>query len=378
MKNKAKNGNEIKHGVELNKKGVHTAFYVETLENGRIKSKRIPATGEKSGRKIAWLIYGTDKKLDDVRGEPLLSLVLYMLKEINRAMDSEQRAATINAMLPLFIKKGEKVVGSNPWNGGASARGDVEVTDHTTSTTSARKIIGGVPGQVFDELAHGEEPVSFNTQRPSASFGKFEEIILNTVAWSQELPPEILRLMFTNSFSASRQANNEFNIYLKKEFKKFGNNFYQPIYKERLISTVLLNQIEAKGLIEAWRDPKQWRIVGAWTNAIWMGLTRPSIDIKKDIDAMAKALEYGLVTGKFATNFLNGARYKDVMKQSDREKRLREKLDLHFKADEDNNGLPISEGGVITPEVQNNLMELLEEMKGRLEELEDKTEDMEV
>ncbi len=109
-----------------------------------------------------------------------------------------------------------------------------------------------------------------------------------------------------------------------------------------------------------------------------MGLTRPSIDIKKDIDAMAKALEYGLVTGKFATNFLNGARYKDVMKQSDREKRLREKLDLHFKADEDNNGLPISEGGVITPEVQNNLMELLEEMKGRLEELEDKTEDMEV
>ena len=70
-------GNTIKHGVELDPTGRQVAYWV--LQDDRT-SKRLPAYGEKSGRRLAWLLYGTDKRLDDVRGKPLLALVLQSLK----------------------------------------------------------------------------------------------------------------------------------------------------------------------------------------------------------------------------------------------------------------------------------------------------------
>ena len=88
----------IKHGVELNNKGQHIAFWVEQ-EDGSFK--RIAAV-DKNGRRIAWLKYGTDKMMDDVRGEPLLSIVLQSLKEIDRYRDSAQRKAIVNSLVAFF------------------------------------------------------------------------------------------------------------------------------------------------------------------------------------------------------------------------------------------------------------------------------------
>ena len=57
-------GHEIRHGVELDTVGRVTAHWVRQDDGS---SKRIPVIGEKSGRKISWLVYGCDKRLDDVR-----------------------------------------------------------------------------------------------------------------------------------------------------------------------------------------------------------------------------------------------------------------------------------------------------------------------
>jgi hypothetical protein len=46
--------NKIKHGVEVDPSGRHVAFYVKQDDN---TFKRLPAYGEKSGRKLAWLVY---------------------------------------------------------------------------------------------------------------------------------------------------------------------------------------------------------------------------------------------------------------------------------------------------------------------------------
>lgn len=329
-----KNGNKIVHGVELDKNGRHVAFHIQ---NG-LKFERIPAKGEKSGRKIAWLIYGTDKRLDAVRGEPILALVLYSLKELDRYKDAEQRAAVVNAMLPLFIKKNEKTVGTRPLTQGAVRKGEIEITDNTG--TSTVRNTQNLPGTVLEELAYGEEPVSFNTQRPNINLGKFEEIIINAVAWALELPPEIARLLFQSNFSASRQANNEFNIYLQARFYQFGKEFYQPIYKERLLSSVLNNQLLAPGLLEAWRDPRQWRIVEAWCSALWSGLSRPSVDINKDVSAAEKGLKAGIGDYDYWNRRIVGKSATQVFKLRSRQQKQMENYGLSFAAEENNNGEP--------------------------------------
>src|SRR6202012_36186 len=95
-------GNKIKNGVEIDPSGRHVAFWV-TQEDG--SAQRLPAFGEKSGRRLAWLVYGTEKRVDDVRGKPLLSLVLQSLREIDRYRDSVQLKATINSLVATYITK---------------------------------------------------------------------------------------------------------------------------------------------------------------------------------------------------------------------------------------------------------------------------------
>ena len=104
-------GHVIRHGVELDTVGRVAAHWIKQ-DDGTFK--RMPAFGEKSGRRISWLVYGTDKRLDDVRGQPLLSIVLQSLKEIDRYRDSAQRKAVINSVLAMFIKKGQDKAGTLP------------------------------------------------------------------------------------------------------------------------------------------------------------------------------------------------------------------------------------------------------------------------
>ena len=56
--NKLRQGHEIKHGVEMNSLGRVVAHWLRQKDGDY---KRIPAFGEKSGRKLSWLVYGTDK-----------------------------------------------------------------------------------------------------------------------------------------------------------------------------------------------------------------------------------------------------------------------------------------------------------------------------
>lgn len=356
---KTKHGNNrIVHGVELDSNDRHVAFHVSSWKDGKFESKRIPATGEKSGRKIAWLVYGSDKKLNEVRGEPILAIALYMLKEIDRYRDSEQRAAVVNAMLPLFIKKTEKSNGGAGFGQGAIRKDEVVVTDSNGETREVN-FASNLPGTV-KEMAYGQEPVSFNTQRPNVNMGKFEEIIINAIAWMLEIPPEIAKLLFQSNFSASRQANNEFNIYLQYRFKIFGDEFYQPIYKEHLISSVLLNQINAPGFIEAFRNKKDWKVVAAWCNTFWAGLSRPSVDIKKDVAAAGEGLKIGVGDYDFWNRRITGKSFKDMVRSRTKQEKELEKNGLSFASEENNNGEPV---GTIPEEVQNRLEDLEEQIQ---------------
>lgn len=304
-------GHVIRHGVELNATGRTVAFWV-LQDDGTFK--RLPAFGTRTGRKLAWLVYGTDKRFDDVRGQPLLSLVLQSLKEIDRYRDSAQRKAVINSLLAMYIKKGEAKTGTMPVSNAAVRKDTVTATGGDDGSRDFA-LASQIPGIVYEKLQHGEEPVGFHSQGIDLDFGKFEEAVIQAVAWANEIPPEILRLSFSNNYSASQAAINEFKIYLTRVWSDWGETFCGPIYTEWLISETLLQKISAPGLLEAWRDPLKQDIFSAWTLADWYGVIKPSTDMLKQAKASQMLIDMGLTTRAREARLLTGTRYsKDVQR----------------------------------------------------------------
>jgi capsid protein len=306
-------GHEIVHGVELDPQKRHVAYWV-LQDDGT--AKRLPAWGERSGRRIAWLLYGTDKRLDEVRGQPLLSLILYSLREIDRYRDSVQRKATVASHFAMFIKKTEDKPGTRPVANagvglarkGSLATGEPEA--HRTFSMNKQ-----IPGVVLEELQHGEEPQAFPSHGTDEKFGDFEAAIVNGIAWALELPGEILTLSFQNNYSASQAAINEFKIYLNRVRYQFGEEFCHRVYVEWLLSEVLQGGIEANGLLEAWRDPRRADIFGAWTLAEWCGHIKPSTDVLKQARGYKMMLDMGLITRERAARELVGGDFRKTAKR---------------------------------------------------------------
>lgn len=318
-----RNGHKVIEGVELDKQNRQVAYHV--MQNDGT-SKRIPAFGEKSGRRIAWLLYGTDRRLGEVRGQPLLALILQSLNEIDKYRDATQLKATMNAFLVMYIKREKGTVGSTPLTGGGAGalRRDSVITTDESGNQKTFEMSKQMPGLALQELSPGEEPVGFHNQGIDEKFGDFEKAIIQGVAWANEIPPEILCLAFSNNYSASQAAISEFKMYLNSFRAGFGKAFCQPIYIEWLLSEVLLGRITATDLLEAWRNmSQQYDIFGAWTLGDWTGAIKPSTDMKKQGQAMEILTKNGWITNTRAAKELSGTKFRRNMKKIKLENELK-------------------------------------------------------
>ena len=312
---KLNRGHKISHGVETDRSGRVVAYWVRQDAGG---SKRIAATGERSGRRISWLVFGTDQRLDDVRGQPILSLCMQSLKEIDRYRDSVQRKAVINSVLAMFIKKTDDKMGTLPVTGGAVRKDSATVTDSDGGTRTFN-IAKQLPGLVMEELQTGEEPVGFNNNGTDSAFGEFEQAIISGISWANEIPPEVLTLAFSNNYSASQAAINEFKIYINRVWGEFGETFCGPIYNDWLISETLLGNVSAPGLLEAWRNPREYATFASWTSAAWYGSIKPSTDMLKQAKGSVILVGEGWSTNARESRITTGTKYSKNIKRLKRE-----------------------------------------------------------
>lgn len=316
---KLRSGRTIQHGVEITRKGRIVAYHIRQDDGG---SKRITARGRRSKRRQAWLVFGTDKRLDDIRGQPLLSLVLQSLREIDRYRDSTQRKAVVNSILAMFIKKSKDKMGTLPITGGAMRRDQVDVEDGD-GTQRKFNIVNQIPGAVLEELQFGEEPVQMGSSGTDSSFGEFEEAIIHTVAWANEIPPEILRLSFSSNYSASQAAINEFKIYLNKVWSDWGETFCTPIYVDWLLSETLQGKVHSTTLLSSWRDHLKHDVFGAWVSVDWYGSIKPSTDMLKQAKGSKLLVDEGWTTNAREARMLTGTKFSKNIKRIRRENELK-------------------------------------------------------
>jgi capsid protein len=347
---------EIEHGVELDAAGRHVAFWIDQ-EDGT--SKRLPAY-DKTGRRVAWLVYGTDKMHGEVRGEPLLSIILQSLKEIDRYRDSAQRKAVVNSILAMFIKRETNTPGTLPVTGGATFNKDVKVSDSKGARTY--QLSGMNPGLVAQGLAEGETPVQLGGNGTDVNFPIFEEAVVSAMAWAFEMPPEILKLAFSNNYSASQAAINEFKIFLNRERKDIGDTMCSPIYEDWCISEALMGTLNAPGFLIAWRDPRKFYQLAAWLSSDWSGAIKPSTDIKKQAQGYKLLVDEGWITNDRASKELTGTKYSKNIKKIKRENEAKAEADAVLLPPQ-----PEPTGAVTAQFVADAVAEALEEFREGLE-----------
>lgn len=298
-------GRDIRHGVEVDRRGRHVAFWV-VQEDGSYE--RIPAIGPRTGRRVAWLLYGTEKRLDAVRGEPLLALCLQALRELDRYRDAALRKAVLNSFIATYIKKGTDKPSTLPFQGAALRKGVGEAASPDPKNPRRFKAAEFMPGMMIEELQEGEEPVP-GQSGAEIQLGPFEDIITQAIAWANEVPPEILRLAFSSNYSASQAANNEFKLYQNRVRDGFGHELLQPWYQEWLLPSVLTGRVRAPGLLEARRDPGQYDTLAAWFSASWCGAIKSSVDIVKTAKGYQGLIEMGACTRDRASRETTGTKY---------------------------------------------------------------------
>ena len=350
-------GHTIKHGVEFDKWGKRVAYHIRTVAGDSYSYERIPARGEKSGRLISWMVYGSEHFVDDVRGEPFLSDSIYMLKDLDRTRDAEVRASLVNAMIPLFLEESPNEIRiprptdlkwappPGPQNTGSIGAAPLPPVPNDTPagypqiTPPTNQIDILNPGTIY-KAPNGGKITSFQTNRPNVNYSAFEKSIIAVLAWSHGLPPEVLMLEFGNNYSASRQANNEFDVYLSRFVKKFSSEVCQPIYNSWLSQAVLTGQIDLPGFMRSFIN-NDWKIKSAWEQCTWTGLNRPALDRYKEAQASQILLDNGLTTYDIEARRHSGLSFIQVMQAQKREHKIMDRTDFIPHTMETSTGIPV-------------------------------------
>lgn len=318
--------NRIRHGVEIDSRGQHVAFYVKRYtgpNNGGLdymNYDRIPARDPKTGIVRAFLYYGIRYRLDDIRGIPLISVCMETTKQLDLYKEATVSGAVERAKIAFSIEHELGGTGTNPMAdqiarglGGAFSDIPKDINNQNLSNQFA-----ATTGRQAINLPNGAE-IKMHDSKQEVHFGEFYETNISIVFAALDIPKEVALMMFGSNYSASRAAIKDWAHTLTVRREMRVKQFYQPIYEIWLLTQILQNKVQAPGYLEA-IVKKNVYVTAAYTSAKWQGDNVPNIDEKKEVDAVRNMLGAGsihmpLITLEEGIERLNGGEFEHTTEQ---------------------------------------------------------------
>jgi capsid protein len=289
----AASGNEIKHGIELDEKGAHVAFYVKTCKKDKVdKWERIPAIGEKSQKVMAWMVSGKKISPDHIRSVPQMSQSLEKVNKLDRYTEATVTKVEQGAKIVHTIEHQEFSTGENPLKSIVQQkRGESVITGNDMAANMkladglANRMNETAPGMTYN-MPNGSTLNSFES-KAEGDYPAFKKAIFEEVSAGSDVPPEVAMQQYNSNYSASRAAINSFGYIIEVNRTKFANDFYIPFYKLWLEFQILSNKIVAPGYLE---NIDNFMVTESYAQCRFTGRNMPHIDPLKEIKAIREML----------------------------------------------------------------------------------------
>lgn len=290
-------GHRIKHGVELDRKGKHVAYYVKSEKGLKIEHERIPAFVELNGKHfpfaMAKMIYFGKHRINDVRGVSALSAILEKVNKLDRYTEATVGSAEERAKIVMSITHDKDSTGENPMiertranmgllnpdsgKSGADLVG-AELERHVARTTDKTTV----------NMPNGSKLEALES-RAEINYEPLFNAVFTQIAAALDMPPEVALQKFSSNYSASRAAMKIWEYMIKIDRNRFANEFYKPFYDLFFYCEVLRGNLTAQGFINAC-DNNDFMTIGAYTKSRFEGVNMPHIDPLKEVNAIRKML----------------------------------------------------------------------------------------
>lgn len=307
---KAKNGNRIFDGIEIDKEGQIVAYHIRNTYPYQRTTEtttwtRVEAYGKETELPNVLHIMETERA-EQYRGVTYLAQVIEPLLQMRRYSDSELTAAVVESFFTAFVKT-EANPATMPFNE-VGGEGVEEVSSDPNDYEMG-------PGQI-NIMKPGEDIVFADPKRPAGGFDSFIVAVCKQVGAALEIPADLLLKSFNASYSASRAALLEAWKSFKMRREWFVDDFCKPLYAVWLSEAIARGRITAPGFFS---DPA---IREAWLGSEWTGPAQGQLDPVKEITAEQLACENGFSTREQSTIRLNGGSYEANAEQLIEENRL--------------------------------------------------------
>ena len=349
------NGNRVRQGVEIDNNGRHVAYHVR---NGLYEWERVPAYGEKTGMKMAYLVYGLHPDIGATRGYPLMAGGIesakieadYRKYSLQGAKSRSSIAFTVEHQLgsdgedPLAGRKAMKVVppqaASVKDQLGIDING-VAVAKQVTALTGNTTINMPINSQLKMHDSKMEQNVP--------EFCLFHFKVMSAMVG---MPICVAMSEYNDSFSASRMAGKDWEQTFMTWRERFATELMAPIYELQMFLWINSNAVNAPGYIQMLMNGNQ---IGrlAYLSCRWKGDRFPDIDPLKTVkyirEAMGTAAAHlPVMSPKAAAEELNQGEYAGIMKELSKE--LENAISLNIPSEAE---MKEQESGVETEKEEN-------------------------
>ena len=316
VEGRAKNGNRVISGIEIDDDGKKLAYYICNrypneyirLYNKMRKWTRIEAYGKKTGNPNVLHLYNATRA-GAYRGVPLLAVAIEPLKQLTRYSEAELMASVVSSMFTVFVTTNGSSA-NNPLSGMANPFGGYGANKNAEPIKRSNVEEIGMGNGAITMLEEGEKIEVANPSRPNSNYDAFVMSLYKQIGASLEIPYEVLLKSYTSSYSASRAALLEAAEVFKKRRTYLQDDFCQPVYEMWLAEAVATGRIQAKGFFT---DPL---IHKAWCGAKWNSTaTVPVLDPTKEVQAAKMRVEEGFSTREAETVALNGSDFRTNVAQ---------------------------------------------------------------
>lgn len=303
------NGNRIINGIELDSKGKHVAYYVNVYRDGRTiaKYERIEARSKSNGLQTAFLVYGSEHRLNNVRGLPLLAAILETAKKMERYKEATLGSAEEVAKIVYQVVHQVFSDGSNPLQERVAKASGFSSNVAEMSTDALGQAVADKVAATTNKTAinmpKGAELKSVKNENTN-QFKDFYAVNSKLVCATIGMPYAVAFSDYDGSYSSSRAGIKDWEHTLNVGRDDFGNEFYQKDYEFWLDIQILLGKIQAPGYLLA-RKEQDEIILCSYRKARWVGQQVPHIDPL--VEVKAERLKLGAASSAFPLTTLEAA-----------------------------------------------------------------------